>query len=54
MGIMLRMRTSRYAATCEQRLLWLKIEQFAEGRLAEARLRTNVTFVPWPPATREA
>jgi hypothetical protein len=22
-----------------------------EGRLAEARLRTNVTFVPWPPAT---
>jgi hypothetical protein len=25
-----------------------------EGRLAEARLRTNVTFVPWPPATREA
>src|SRR6516162_4969136 len=25
-----------------------------EGRLAEARLGTNVTFVPWPPATREA
>jgi len=25
-----------------------------EGRLAEARLRTNVTFVPWPPATRKA